>query len=342
MTPVKPFLEHGQLIFNLRDCGVEIDDDSRASIILQRFGYHRLSGYRYLFREHLAADQQDHSARRFRSKRHIPGTRLTDIVKLMEFDAGLRSRVLQGTEDLEVRLRTAVAHAVARRDELGHLSITHLDRSQCNKVPRYGTRTSHEIFVGKVRKETKRIVDDNDDFAVHHQSVYGTDLPVWAIVEHLPFDSLIHLLNYLKTEDKREVAEHFGVRHPKQFVKWIRAMLTLRNSAAHGVRLFNRPFKTAIVIPSNATLSPLLGPTRRFLDGPHDHERPHNRLYPQVAVLAYLLRCHPAGTDWHLRLKSTIGQMPWIQVGSDTQPLLSPRRNMAFPPDWDQQDLWNP
>ncbi|WP_370673262.1 Abi family protein [Corynebacterium diphtheriae] len=67
--------------------------------------------------------------------------------------------------------------------------------------------------------------------------------PVWAIIEYLSFDSLIQLISYLKTKDKRSVANKFGIRHPREFVTFVRAMVYLRNKCAHGSRLFNKPLK---------------------------------------------------------------------------------------------------
>ncbi|MBG9255902.1 Abi family protein [Corynebacterium diphtheriae] len=84
---------------------------------------------------------------------------------------------------------------------------------------------------------------ENDSYVQHHIKKYSDTLPVWAIVEYLSFGSLMQLLSYLKTKDKRSVANKFGIRHPKEFVTFVRAIVYLRNKCAHGSRLFNKPLK---------------------------------------------------------------------------------------------------
>ncbi|MBG9245311.1 Abi family protein [Corynebacterium diphtheriae] len=84
---------------------------------------------------------------------------------------------------------------------------------------------------------------ENDSYVQHHIKKYSDTLPVWAIVEYLSFGSLMQLLSYIKTKDKRSVANNFGIRHPKEFVTFVRAIVYLRNKSAHGSRLFNKPLK---------------------------------------------------------------------------------------------------
>ncbi|WP_081355126.1 Abi family protein [Corynebacterium diphtheriae] len=93
---------------------------------------------------------------------------------------------------------------------------------------------------------------ENDSYVQHHIKKYSDTLPVWAIVEYLSFGSLMQLLSYLKTKDKRSVANKFGIRHPKEFVTFVRAIVYLRNKCAHGSRLFNKPLKHTLK-PSSST-----------------------------------------------------------------------------------------
>ncbi|MBG9228089.1 Abi family protein [Corynebacterium diphtheriae] len=75
---------------------------------------------------------------------------------------------------------------------------------------------------------------ENDSYVQHHIKKYSDTPPVWAIIEYLSFDSLIQLISYLKTKDKRSVANKFGIRHSREFVTFVRAMVYLRNKCAHG------------------------------------------------------------------------------------------------------------
>lgn len=109
MRPPKPHQTHDQLIMGLEANGLRIKDKVAARQALRKHGYHRLSGYRYLFRELLPTADQDQSLRTFRGKKHIPGTSFEQVIALAEFDRDLRMMVLRATEVFEVRLRTAVA-----------------------------------------------------------------------------------------------------------------------------------------------------------------------------------------------------------------------------------------
>lgn len=344
MNSVKPFQDHDDLIRGLQKLGLAIPDPEKTKRDLKKHGYHRLSGYRYLFRQMLPEDEQDPDSRTYRSKQHLPGATFDDVVSVADFDRRLRMVIISGTEDFEIRLRTAVAHVIARKSVLGHLDPTHLDSRKCSRFPRGSKKTSHQLFLEKVKEATDIAVSKNDDFAVHHQSKYGPDLPVWAVVEHLTFGSLIFLLDYLQTEDKRSVARLFGATHPNQFIKWVRAIQAIRNDAAHGRRLFNTPLKSEIAIPPNATMSSLLDRTALHLAEGHDEPqaiRSSKRIYAYAALLSFLLRSHPSGSDWFMSFRATIDAFPVIQLPSNEHPLLSPEHNMGFPVEWRSDPLWN-
>lgn len=339
MVNVKPYLDHDALVEGLVATGVSIPDREQAKVQLQKYGYHRLSGYRYLHRVQLPPDQQDPSSRRFRSKEDVPGTSLCDVIDLAEFDVRLRCVLESGIEDFEIRLRTAVAHVIARRSELGHLYVEHLDEKHCLKRPRNSSKTSHEIFLQQVNEATDLAHRRNDDFVIHHRQMYGRDLPVWAVVEYLTFGSLVFLLDYLKAEDKRSVANTFGASHPAQFVKWVRAIGTLRNDVAHAVRLFNKPLKNEIAIPPHSCTNPLLTETAGHLrvnSTLPESRRPSKRIYSHSAVLSYLLRSHPAGSEWWREFRDVSSTFPRHSAVP-----LSPEENMGFPAGWKSDPLWN-
>lgn len=337
MSSIKPFLDHSDLITNLEAAGVNIGDRIKAEKTLRRYGYHRLSGYRYLFREMLPLELQDHAVRKYRGKKHLVGTRLEDISALADFDHRLRLCIVSGTEDFEVRLRTAIAHQIAQKDELGHLKVEQLDRKNCTKKPKNSQKTSHSIFLDTVREVTARALQENDDFAIHHSQTYGPDLPVWAVVEHLTFGSLIHLYTYLRADDKRQIALKFGVNHPKYFETFIRAIANLRNKASHGVRLFNKPLKHSLNIADNGVSSRYLDRTRSFLT---ENQSLSRRIYTHAAILQYLLSSHESGTEWGLNFVRVIESIPSIILGSEETPTITPIRNMGFPIGWEDDPLW--
>lgn len=336
---LKPFKEHDELLQMLEENGLKIPSSEIAKKELRRHGYHRLSGYRYLFREMLPFEQQNSETRTFRSKQHLAGSSFEDVIALAEFDSRLRLSIVEALADFEVRLRTAVAHTLAAKDELAHLKVDKLDRRSCLNTAKGKRETNHEVFCKEVARVTAMAIR-SDDFAKHHDETYGSDLPVWAVVEHLTFGSLHYLFGFMKNEDKRTVANAFGLRHPKALEKWLYALVDLRNLSNHSARLFNRSLKRSIVIPPH-TVSPggLLKQTEEFLDR---NKQEKDRLYAVVAVLAYLLKSHEFGSEWPTKFREVMLTFPYIELAEFEDPLVSPQKNMGFPEHWQGDELWLP
>src|SRR5699024_500103 len=118
--PLKPFRSISDLVCRLEALGMRVDGED-AEAYLRRVGYHRLGGYRYVYRQMLPREEQDHEGRRYRADEYHPGASLSEVRALEQWDGKLRSVVLQGCSELEVRLRASIAHVVAARDPYGYL-----------------------------------------------------------------------------------------------------------------------------------------------------------------------------------------------------------------------------
>ncbi|WP_288813422.1 Abi family protein [uncultured Corynebacterium sp.] len=343
MRPPKPHQTHDQLIMGLEANGLRIKDKVAARQALRKHGYHRLSGYRYLFRELLPIPDQNQSLRTFRGKKHIPGTSFEQVIALAEFDRDLRMMVLRATEDFEVRLRTAVAHLLAAYDPYAYAFVDYLDKQTTSKpVKRVNCKTSHEAFMKEVEKAKKAALNEGDNYVKHHTQKYGDLLPVWAIVEYLSFGSLVFLLTYLKAEDQRTIAAQFGMKHPKIFVTIVRAMAELRNKAAHGTRLFNKVLK--IELKPRRTDFPA---GSYYLDtwdllekAPAGHIAEGKRVFVHASLLAYMLNSHESQSTWPCEFSGLMSEFPPIFKPGETEPFISPEHQMGFPTNWQSALLW--
>ena len=123
--PAKPYMPIPELARRLERLGMQLDGEAPEEY-LKRVGYHRLGGYRYVFRQMLAPEEQNHAARRYRMDQYYPGVRLSEVRNLEQWDGKLRSVVLQGCSELEVRLRASIAQVVAQRDPYGYLEQPNL------------------------------------------------------------------------------------------------------------------------------------------------------------------------------------------------------------------------
>lgn len=343
MATEKPFMDHDALVERLVHLGMVVDDPPAAQRELRRLGYHRTASYRYLFRRHhprpLTQSQLD--AREYRADEFMRGARFDDSLRLAQFDARLREVCSRGLLEYEVRLRTAVAHSLAERSPGAHLDIACLNATVCNhrrKSGKFGQLPPTKFEAWRSTYERAVSNNEHEDFVAHHQSKYGTDLPIWATMELLSFGSIPFLLDLMKPEDQQKVALRFGVRHSGSFIAWTRAMVDFRNACAHGARLFNSRLKRAIVVRPQSGVGPELDHLRTSRPSPDATEQ--KMFYRAVAVLVYLLRSHESGTAWHQELTNCLALLPVINLPEMSDSLVTPERNMGFPVDWETLNLW--
>lgn len=335
MPALKPFQEVPQLVASLKLRGLLISDANAAATYLRKVGYFRSGGYRYVFRQMLPPEQQSVRMREFRSDMYEPGATLQAVRDLEEFDSKLRHTLLLGLSDFEVRLRAALAHVLARRDVLAHASTANLDPTECSATV-VGGGTKFEAWTDTYKSAIHEARDE--DFIAHQLIKYNGVVPVWAVVEVLSFGSLPYLFELMTIDDRREVAGLFGVKQENKFAAWVRAMCDLRNYCAHGTRVFNRVMKRAVaVVPSAVTPGYLDDLTQKTFSESTD---PHSRIYAVSALLAYMLRMHSAGTNWHNTFKSCLGRLPVIHLGSGSDQLVTLEGNMGFPSNWKTLPLW--
>ncbi|MGS0562093.1 Abi family protein [Microbacterium aurugineum] len=328
----KPFRELKDLVLELELLGMAVPDKSDAESFLRKVGYYRSGGYRYVLREFLPQDDRDPKSRTFRKDTYLAGSSFLHVQQLEKFDSKLREVCLAGLWDFEMRVRAALAHALARRDVFAHTDIRHLDPLEAAKTA--GGQTKFAAW----EKTYKSAIDDSaqEDFIAHLLVKYGHPLPIWAVVDVLSFGSLPYLYEISQRADRLEVANAFGVTQDRQFGAWLRSMVDFRNYCAHGSRLFNRHFKRDVRVVPGAIDRTLLG--HLTSPGYSPSERPLSRLYVYAALLAYFLRSHPSESSWHLTFRTQIRKLPEIRIGTDL--LVKPEANMGFPPSWEQRDLW--
>lgn len=195
--------------------GLLCSDKEKLIESLQHYNYYRLSGY----------------CLSFEIERHkfLPNITFEDLASAYEFDRKLRRVVMGGLELMEVQFRTTIAyHLASKYGPFAHEDKANLflDDSAfekwCNVVHK-AAEDSKEIFVRKFK-------DKYTDFP---------KLPIWMLVEILPFGSLSYLFSSLKKEDQKPISQQFGI--PRTiFQSWIHTFSYLRNICAHHGRLFDK------------------------------------------------------------------------------------------------------
>lgn len=337
MEYTKDFKERDELLVQLAERGLEVPDRDAALQFLTRVGYFRSGAYRYVLRDLLPTEKINPKLREFRSDQYVPGASFDHVVQLEAFDFKLARVCLEGLLDFEVRVRAAIAHTLAARDVAAHTRTECLDERMCSRPAKNGTK--FEAWMETCDAAIAAAAED-EDFIAHHLLKYPDQpVPIWALTEALSFGKLPFLFELMKTEDAREVSRSFGFEHPRPFGAVLRMMVDLRNTCAHGSRLFNRAFKRSLSLKIHDTKGDLLDHVvgEHFTTSP----KPQQRIYIYAAVLAFMLRTHVAGTNWHMTFKTQAKKLDLRLHAPNGTVVVSREGNMGFPNGWESLRLWS-
>ena len=100
------------------DCG----DTAFATHVLERYGYYRLSGYWFIYRNRPVSPQPllTSGGRRIRLDTFMPGTDLNRVVSLYGFDHELSTRIDAVLSIIEIAFRFFIGHRLGRIHPFAH------------------------------------------------------------------------------------------------------------------------------------------------------------------------------------------------------------------------------
>lgn len=310
----KPYLTIPQQVELLRDRGMLVEDEAKASEYLQRIGYYRLSAYWHPMR--LRNKHTNEVTSRF-----CEGATFKAATDLYIFDGRLRLIMLDALERLEVSLRTEVALSIGSHDPKAHRNLSVLGRDFGNPV-RPGGITKHREWLQRL---DNRASVSKDQFAIHFRTKYpNDDMPIWMAVELMDFGPLSHLISGLTNSDLAKIGSHYGGINPILLKSWARSMAFSRNVCAHHSRLWNKPLVNQPALSGKAIPVDL-----RHLHNLHDSGK---RLYTIACIARFMLKFANPRTSWKDRFVDHIMTFP-----ATNQISLS---SAGFPNDWQTESLW--
>jgi len=320
----KPHLTFAQQVQKLSDHGLVCDDGPGTVQRLQAVGYYRLSAYVYPYRELLSAEQQ--SGAHYRADNVRPQVTWKNVVDLWAFDRSLRLLCLDAAETIEVGVRTQIAYVLGARDRFGHTRRDALDAARCDAACREAD-TEFDGWMEKYRDLVRGA--RNEDYVKHHLLTYPQDeVPIWVAVEFFSFGAVNRLLGLLKVEDANEVARAVGVSSGAKLRAFLLTVSYIRNLAAHHSRLWNR----TLTVKLPKVYSTEVGPDLAALATGTALEP---KVYPALAVMAYLVRNIDPCSDWPRKVRERVlnkfPQVPYLTADTD----------MGFPAGWDAEPLWH-
>jgi len=316
MANTKPYLTYPQQVARLIDRGLQVVDHDAAIAVLRAVGYYNFSGYLYPYRLPGAAGQG-------RSSLVRPGTRFEQIVDLLTFDLRLRVTLLLGIQQIEIAMRSQVAHVLGRHDPFGHTHPASLDLTAVNRLrTRHGvTDTAFGWFQAEYDRLEQRA--STEPYVAHNLSKYGPPLPIWIACEFLDFGAVVNLYQLLVYADRQAIAADAGLGKERTLRSWLTTLNYVRNICAHNARLWNRR------LVQRCTL--------RDTDLPADlatlTNSPGDKLYPVIAITAFLTNSlNPTG-KWASTMAYLLDNFPSGSARSI--------REMGAPANWATQPIWN-
>ena len=292
----KQILTIEQQIQSYIDAGMTISSLAEVEEALQTIGYYRLRGYSF--------QSYDNS-----TKKYIPGTNFSNIVKLYTFDEMLSHLIFSMLSKIEVALRTRLVNAL-----LIHNDALVLQDSSIFKDKR--------VYWKNLSTITSEIARSNDVFIKHNFDRHEGEIPLWAAVEVMSFGTLSKVIKNLKTGQQSAysiLASNYKYTSQRgKLVKpaldmlssWIQSVAVLRNMCAHNSRIYNRTIHTAPEILDADKVIPL--PT-------------HNGLYQVLLAMKYLRPADGVWNEFVQKLKELINDnVSFVDLSA-----------MNFPIDWE-------
>jgi abortive infection bacteriophage resistance protein len=220
MMFTKPALTIEKQIDKLTSSGMVVADKQKAKHYLEHFGYYRLSGYWYIFK-------QDTNSEKFKEN-----TDFNNIIDRYTFDQELRQLLIVYLEKIESSLRTRLAYHWA----IEHGPHNYLENNE------YKTNLECTDFVYKVKK---LVGDSRENFIKVYKDNYKESCltpPIWMVCQILSFGALSKLLSYLKKSSKvsKKLFAEYDLPSHELMVSIIRSFSYLRNTCAHHSRLIAR------------------------------------------------------------------------------------------------------
>jgi len=197
----------------LKARGLIIEDEEEAREILLRENYFFLSGYRHLFIDTV-------------NREFIVGSTFKELHSLFLFDRYFRNILFKNLLMIENNLKSVIAYQLSKKygykekDYLNPRNFTN-DNTKARRV---------KDILEKMKRQI-RVNGAHHNATMHYMYNYGY-IPMWILVKVLSFGIVCELYTILKSDDKIEVADTFGVSI-NDLDEYLPILANYRNLCAH-------------------------------------------------------------------------------------------------------------
>lgn len=196
----------------LKTRGLIISNEDKFKQFLSNVNYYKFSNYLKFFQ---ICDNQYN-------------VDVQEVMDLYYFDRELRNTILLYLEKIEISIKTKIAYVLGEKyGAFGHLSKDTFFKT-----------FNHEDFIFRISDFE---MNSKESFIKEYYSKYTDEkhVPIWILVEIIPFGNISKVYQYMQNSDKKEVSDYFDVSK-KDFESWLRNITLLRNFCAHNSIIWNK------------------------------------------------------------------------------------------------------
>ena len=222
----KEFRTLDEQIDILRNKGLTINDEESAKDVLLRENYFFINGYRNILYT--------------KDRKFIKGTTFEELYSVFLFDRTFRNILFKNLLIIENNIKSIISYQLSKK--YGYKESDYLKPSNFNQDFKDNRRVVDVI--NKMKRQI-RVNGEKHTATFHYISKYGY-IPLWILVKVLSFGLINELYGILKEEDKKEIANIYGL-DPETLKIYLSLLANYRNLCAHEDIVYEH--KTQVSIP---------------------------------------------------------------------------------------------
>lgn len=303
LSPPKPFKSYPELVELLVQRGMVVDDRAWAEKKIAQIGYYRLSGFWYPCKQiTIASDGRvvlsQVTGKPERLSHFIQGTSFSSVIQLYLFDKQLRQLMLDAIERIEIGIRAIIAHELGYHDPLAYLNADFINPKHVRPFTDKHSGRPRHIWHEWLEKQDRKIKESREDCIQWHIRSRKA-MPFWVAIEAWDFGTMSKYFEILKGDYQNRIASRLAISNAKTLVVWLKELNTLRNRAAHHIRIWNQRANNPLSVINND-----------YFEGLNLSAEARSRLYGNIAVLWYLVKAIGANSGWINQVADVIDTKP--------------------------------
>ena len=224
----KEFRTLDEQIDILRKKGLTINDEESAKEVLLRENYFFINGYRNILYT--------------KDRKFIKGTTFEELYSVFLFDRTFRNILFKNLLIIENNIKSIISYQLSKK--YGYKESDYLKPSNFNQDFKDNRRVVDVI--NKMKRQI-RVNGDKHTATSHYINKYGY-IPLWILVKVLSFGLINELYGILKEEDRKEIADIYGL-DPDTLKVYLSLLANYRNLCAHEDIVYEH--RTQVSIPDS-------------------------------------------------------------------------------------------